>query len=72
MTLDDDLVEAVDKLVKELRTTRSAFTGEALRHALREFTAPELGRRHREGYKKRPARKGEFNVWEREQAWGDM
>ena len=26
MTLDDDLVEAVDKIVKKLKMTRSAFT----------------------------------------------
>jgi metal-responsive CopG/Arc/MetJ family transcriptional regulator len=26
MTLDDDLVDSVDHIVKELKTTRSAFT----------------------------------------------
>jgi metal-responsive CopG/Arc/MetJ family transcriptional regulator len=31
MTLDDELVESVDKLVKELNTSRSAFTRDALR-----------------------------------------
>jgi len=30
MTLDDELVEAVDALVKKLHTTRSAFTRKAL------------------------------------------
>jgi len=30
MTLDDELVESVDKVVKELKTTRSAFTRSAL------------------------------------------
>lgn len=31
MTLDDELVEAVDQVVKKLKTTRSAFTRMALR-----------------------------------------
>ena len=34
MTLDDDLVDAVDKTVKKLKMTRSAFTRQALRNAL--------------------------------------
>jgi len=34
MTLDEKLVEEVDKLVGELKTTRSAFTRDALRQAL--------------------------------------
>ena len=34
MTLDEDLVKAVDRVSKELNTTRSAFTRKALREAL--------------------------------------
>jgi len=34
MTLDEDLVEAVDEAVKRLGTTRSAFARDALRQAL--------------------------------------
>ncbi|MGD9227282.1 MAG: ribbon-helix-helix domain-containing protein, partial [Desulfobacterales bacterium] len=37
MTLDDELVESVDKLVKELKTSRSAFTRDALREAINRF-----------------------------------
>ena len=69
MTLDEDLVTAVDKAAKQLRTTRSAFTREALRDALRRVRVQELEKRHREGYARRPVRKGEFSVWEREQVW---
>ena len=36
MTLDDDLVDAVDKMVKKLKMTRSAFTRQALRNALNQ------------------------------------
>jgi len=31
----------------------------------------ELEQRHREGYAKKPAKKGEFDDWEREQVWGN-
>ena len=34
MTLDDELVKAVDRVSKQLRTSRSAFTRSALREAL--------------------------------------
>jgi metal-responsive CopG/Arc/MetJ family transcriptional regulator len=71
MTLDEDLVKAVDAAVKRLRTSRSGFTRDALREALRKLAVGALERRHRRGYESRPARKGEFDVWEPEQAWGD-
>ena len=71
MTLDEALVTAVDKAAKLLGTTRSAFTRDALRVALREVRAREMENRQREGYAKAPVRKGEFDVWESEQAWDD-
>ena len=69
MTLDAKLVEAVDRAAKRLSTTRSAFTRRALQTALRELRTAELERRHREGYRKKPVRSGEFDVWENEQVW---
>lgn len=36
MTLDDDLVSAVDSIVKRLKTTRSAFARKALKDAIRQ------------------------------------
>lgn len=30
-----------------------------------------LERKHREGYANKPVKKGEFDAWEHEQAWGD-
>jgi metal-responsive CopG/Arc/MetJ family transcriptional regulator len=71
MTLDEDLVTAVDRAVKQLGTTRSAFTRDALRAALRDVRTRELEKRQREGYANAPVRKGEFDAWEREQTWGD-
>lgn len=71
MTLDDDLVSSVDRAVRRLKTSRSAFTRNALRSELARLRVQELERKHKEGYSKRPPKKGEFDAWEHEQAWGD-
>ena len=71
MTLDDDLVKSVDKVVKELKTTRSAFTRDALRDALDRFYTSRLEEKHQRGYELHPVNKAEFSVWEEEQDWGD-
>ena len=71
MTLDDEIVELVDKVVKKLHTTRSAFTRAALQNAVRDLNIARLEEKHRRGYKTRPVGKAEFSVWEEEQEWGD-
>jgi len=71
MTLDAHLVRAVDKAAKKLHTTRSGFTRDALRSALKEVRVKELEARHREGYKRKPVKRGEFSIWESEHVWGD-
>ncbi len=71
MTLDEELVAEVDRAIKALGTTRSAFTREALRLALARLREQELERRHRKGYEKFPVEPGEFSDWEGEQAWVD-
>ena len=70
MTLDEHLVKAVDSAAKKLGTTRSAFTRDALRSALKTVRVKELEARHREGYRCKPVKGGEFD-WESEQVWGD-
>jgi metal-responsive CopG/Arc/MetJ family transcriptional regulator len=71
MTLEEDLVQAVDRISKRLNTTRSAFTRQALREALARYSAEQQELRHREGYLRHPPTSDEFAVWESEQAWGD-
>lgn len=71
MTLDDDLVKAVDRISKQLHTSRSAFTRKALHEALARHAIEQLELRHRRGYEQQPVSAGEFSVWENEQAWGD-
>lgn len=71
MTLDDELVEAVDKISKILHTNRSAFTRKALRDALDKFKVQQMEDKHKKGYEKFPVANEEFSVWEDEQAWGE-
>ena len=71
MTLDDDLVKAVDEVVKQAKTSRSEFTRKALRHALKQFRDEQLEKAHKIGYEKKPFAPEEFSVWEDEQEWGD-
>ncbi len=71
MTLEEELVLEVDKAAKRLGTTRSAFTRDALRSALKSLRVKQLEKKHRDGYKRMPVNRGEFTVWEGEQAWGD-
>lgn len=68
---DKDLVTAVDRTARRLRTTRSAFTRDALRAALERVRVRELERKQRAGYLRKPVGKREFAMWEREQVWGD-
>lgn len=70
MTLDDDLLDSVDKAAKKLKTTRSAFTRKALREALNQLNVSRLEQKHRRGYTLHPIGKAEFSVWEKEQDWG--
>jgi metal-responsive CopG/Arc/MetJ family transcriptional regulator len=71
MTLEADLVEAVDAAARELGTSRSAFARDALRAALRRLQERLLEDKQREGYRRRPVKRGEFSAWDREQAWVD-
>ncbi len=71
MTLDEDLVLAVDKVVKKIHTTRSAFTRDALREAIGKFHSSRLEQQHHRGYEIHPVSKLEFSMWEDEQDWGD-
>jgi len=72
LTIDDDLVIKVDRVVKSKGTTRSAFIRQLLRNVLREIREAELDRKHREGYEKFPVSPDEFSIPELDQAWGEQ
>jgi len=69
MTLEESLVAKVDRAARRLGTTRSGFARQALREALRRLELRALEEKHRRGYAAKPVRRGEFDVWESEQAW---
>jgi Ribbon-helix-helix protein, copG family. len=71
ITLDDDLVDAVDKTVKKLKMTRSAFTRQVLRNALTQAKIGQMENKHKKGYEKKPVSKSEFSIWESKQEWID-
>jgi metal-responsive CopG/Arc/MetJ family transcriptional regulator len=71
MTLDPDLVTQIDRAAARQGLSRSAFTRRALSAALEQLRLEALEQRHREGYRRRPVRRGEFDLWEDEQTWPD-
>lgn len=70
MTLEEELIEEVDRVSKLLHTSRSAFTRKALRESLARYSIEEQERKHREGYQLYPVKDEEFSVWDTEQVWG--
>jgi metal-responsive CopG/Arc/MetJ family transcriptional regulator len=71
LTLQEDLLAAVDAFVRSHATTRSAFARKALWEALRRAHEADMEAKHREGYARYPASEDESMDWESEQAWGD-
>lgn len=71
LTLDEPLVAEVDRVVKKLGTSRSAFTREALRAALARRRSEALEDRQRKGYERHPVKSSEVDAWEEEQVWPD-
>lgn len=70
MTIDEPLLNQVDRAVVELGTTRSAFIREALEMALRRHAIEKLEQQHAQGYAQQSVKAGEFDVWTEEQYWG--
>ena len=55
MTIDETLLEDVDRAVDEIGTNRSLFIRNALQSALRRHAVEKLEARHAAGYAKLPA-----------------
>jgi len=71
ITLDDEVLQAVDITTRTLKMTRSALTQYALQLVLQRQHTRELEEQHRQGYLKKPVVESEFSDWEDEQEWGD-
>lgn len=70
MTIDEQLLKAVDRLTRIRKTTRSALVREALQAEIRRERVRADERRHAEGYARQPVEQGEFDLWLNEQDWG--
>ncbi len=71
ITMDAELAAQVDECARSVGATRSGFTRDALRAALRRHEEKLLEERHRAGYRGTPPRSGEFEVSEDDMVWGD-
>jgi predicted transcriptional regulator len=63
MTIDPQLLKAVDKLTRLRKTTRSALIRSVLEAELRRERINELESRHAAGYAEHPPQPGEFSTW---------
>ena len=72
MTINESLLSEVDQAIRELKMNRSAFMRSALLLALQKHAVLKSEQQHRRGYEQHPAADGEFDIWENEQAWGEM
>jgi len=69
ITIDDELLQVVDKTVSDMKTNRSAFIRQALQLALKRIQILHLEQQHAAGYALHPSTPGEFDGWESEQVW---
>ena len=71
LTIDETLLERIDRATQSLGIPRSDFIRQALESSLQNMAIAELERLHRKGYRQHPVKPGEFDVWDAEQAWGE-
>lgn len=69
MTIDEELLGAVDTAVHDLGTSRSAFLRDALQQALKQLQIAAMERQHVAGYDRHPVEPDEFDIWQDEQVW---
>ena len=69
ITLDEKLINEVDREARKMNTSRSALTREALENYLKYLHSKEMEKNQIEGYKNFPVMKNEMGDWENEQVW---
>jgi metal-responsive CopG/Arc/MetJ family transcriptional regulator len=69
MTIDEELLGAVDQLARELEMTRSRLIREALGRYLEERRSALLEEAHRAAYERVPQLEDEIASWEGLQHW---
>jgi len=71
ITIDEPLLDEVDRLTSELRTNRSAFFRDAAQCALQRHRITVVEEQHRRGYAAKPQTRDEVEEWLPEQSWED-
>lgn len=71
VSIHPDLLSDVDRTVKKMGKSRSAFIAEALRAYLNLLKTRWLEKQHIQGYQKKAVSPGEFDEWLHEQVWPD-
>jgi metal-responsive CopG/Arc/MetJ family transcriptional regulator len=71
MTIDEPLLEEVDRLTEILETTRSAFIRDALQAAIRKHRIAVLEEQHAQAYALHPQQPDEVGIWLPEQVWDE-
>ena len=69
LTLEDDLLDRVNREIIQQQISLSAFVRESLGHYHHRLKIREQEKQKRSGYIQHPIEKGEFDVWEDEQVW---
>lgn len=72
LTLDENLIESVDRVAKKLGKTRSAFTRFALKLALEDYRVNQLENQHRKGYATNRVSEEEFIWMDDNELWKDV
>lgn len=71
LTVDESLLDEIDKATRLLSITRADFARIALELALRNQKTIALEQQHAQGYARHPVKSDEFDEWEAEQVWGE-
>lgn len=71
LTIDEALLEEIDRATRSLDVSRETFIRSALHRALREQTAAGLEQQHARGYAHHPQQPDELDEWEAGRVWGE-
>lgn len=72
VTIDEELLERLDRQLAGASKARSAFIRAAIERELRRAEICEMERRHRSGYLRLPARPGEFDFTPDQSFWDEL
>ncbi len=71
ITLEDNLLEEIDRAVRMLNKSRSAFLRDCAKIQLRKLKFAEMDRQYAESYANLPLQPDELDDWSEVQDWGD-